>query len=55
MAKRPSERFVKYRILDMGEVFNPNIHNMGDTIRERGEGFYDEENLKRMEEEREEE
>lgn len=49
----PSEMFVKYRILDMGEEYNPDIHNMGDTIRERGAIFYGEEDLIRMEEERE--
>ena len=53
--RKPSEMFVKYRFLDldMGEEYNPDIHNMGDTIRERGEQFYNEEDLIRMEEERE--
>jgi hypothetical protein len=53
--RKPSEMFVKYRILDVGEEYNPDIHNIEDTIRERGGEFYDEENLKRMEEEKREE
>ena len=52
---KPSEMFVKYRFFDMGEKYNPSIHNLGDTIRERGEQFYSEEDLIRMEEELEEE
>lgn len=50
----PSELFVKYGLLDTGENYNPDIHIIGGyTIRERGAKFYGEEDLIRMEEERE--
>jgi hypothetical protein len=46
---KPSERFCKHGFLSPGERYNQNIHNLGETVKERCEDFYTPEEIARME------
>ncbi len=40
--KRPSKHFCETGDLDVGEIYNQNLHNWGKTPQERCADFYDE-------------
>jgi hypothetical protein len=40
--KKPSKHFCETGDLDVGEIYNQNLHNWGKTPQERCAGFYDE-------------